>query len=152
MDPNVTGRTYDLMEDDFSDALKTKRVVVLDLSDQSEGNGIGLGNADIITEKVFKKLNYRKTLVNALTSLSLRKAFIPVTLPDDMSAIHAAVGTLGPVISADLKMVVISDTLHLAEFYCSQSLIREISSHACSKVQNNVKLCFNSDHDMDWEY
>ncbi len=41
------------------------------------------GLADLITEKVFRQLDYEKTLTNALTSVSLRKAFIPVRMGDD---------------------------------------------------------------------
>ena len=77
MDPNVTGRTFDLMEDDFSQSLKAGRIAILNLSEKTGGNAIGLGNADIITEKVFRTMDYEATLMNALTSMSLRKAFIP---------------------------------------------------------------------------
>ena len=42
MDPNVTGRTCDLMEDDFSESLYAKRVVILGLSANTAGNAIGL--------------------------------------------------------------------------------------------------------------
>ena len=90
MDPNVTGRTFDLMEDDFSDSLKAGRIAVLNLSENTAGNGIGLGNADIITDKVFNSLDYEATLMNAMTSMSLRKAFIPIRLPSDEKAIQAA--------------------------------------------------------------
>ena len=62
MDPNVTGRTCDLMEDDFSQSLSAKRLVILDLSPNTAGNAIGLGNADIITEKVFAGMDYQATI------------------------------------------------------------------------------------------
>jgi hypothetical protein len=95
MDPNVTGRAYDLMEDDFSVNLHATRIALLDLSEKSGGNAIGLGNADIITERLYRKMDYEKTLVNALTSTSLRKAFIPIRFDDDESAVHTAFFTCG---------------------------------------------------------
>ncbi|MFA7424940.1 MAG: DUF362 domain-containing protein, partial [Desulfosarcinaceae bacterium] len=61
MDPNVTGRAFDLMESDFSQILDATRIAVLDLTEKTAGNAIGLGNADIITEAVFAKLDYEAT-------------------------------------------------------------------------------------------
>ena len=54
MDTNVTGRAFDLMESDFSKNLSATRVAILAPSAKSDGNAIGLGNADFITETVFQ--------------------------------------------------------------------------------------------------
>nr|WP_319493835.1 hypothetical protein [uncultured Desulfobacter sp.] len=125
MDPNVTGRTFDLMEDDFSGVLNAKRVVVLDLSAKTCGNAIGLGNADIITEKVFTDMDYEATLMNALTSMSLRKAFTPVRLPTRKKALQAAFQTIGPIAPDDVKAVIIQDTMHTTDFLISQALVEK---------------------------
>ncbi|MCP3923792.1 MAG: DUF362 domain-containing protein [Desulfobacterales bacterium] len=127
MDPNVTGRTFDYMEDDFSKELNAKRVAVLNLTDKTGGNAIGVGNADIITEKVFEKMNYEATLMNALTSMSLRKAFIPVKVRDDMMAIKTALLTTGPYNPNDAKVILIKDTKHLDCFIISSELKKEFS-------------------------
>ena len=105
------------MESDFSGILEARRVAILNLSERTGGNAIGLGNADIVTEKVFRAMDYEATLMNALTSLSLRKAFIPVRMPSDRKAIQACFTTIGPVPPAAVRAVVIRDTLHLAEFW-----------------------------------
>nr|WP_321403800.1 hypothetical protein [uncultured Desulfobacter sp.] len=125
MDPNVTGRTFDLMEDDFSGVLNAKRVVILDLSAKTCGNAIGLGNADIITEKVFADMDYEATLMNALTSMSLRKAFTPVRLPTRKKALQAAFQTIGPIAPDDVKAVIIQDTMHTTDFLISQALVEK---------------------------
>ncbi len=132
MDPNVTGRAFDLMESDFSGQLDATRVVVLDLSDPTDGNAIGVGNADIITEKVFTRLDYEVTLMNALTSLSLHKAFIPVRLPSERKAIQAGFATLGPIAPRDVRAVIVQDTAHLTEFLASAALRETLG--ACSGV------------------
>ena len=123
MDPNVTGRTFDLMEDDFSGVLNAKRVVILDLSAKTCGNAIGLGNADIITEKVFAEMDYEATLMNALTSMSLKKAFTPVRLPTRKKALQAAFQTIGPIAPDDVTAVIIQDTMHTTDFLISQALV-----------------------------
>jgi hypothetical protein len=130
MDPNVTGRAFDLKESDFSSILTATRVAVLDLTEKTAGNAIGLGNADIITEAVFEKLDYEATLINALTSRSLHKVFIPVRLPDDRKAIQACLATIGPVDPVQARVAIICDTRHVQDFWASQALVGELESLA----------------------
>ena len=148
MDPNVTGRTFDLMEDDFSESLKVNRIAILNLSPKTAGNGIGLGNADIITEKVFQNLDYESTIMNAMTSISLRKAFIPIRLPNDQKAIQAAFTTLGPLDPAHVRAVIIKDTLHTQEFLASQALMPMLTAMADAKIIEKVSLIFDTDHNL----
>jgi hypothetical protein len=143
MDPNVTGRAFDLMESDFSAVMKAKRVAILDLSAKTGGNAIGLGNADIITEKVFQTLDYEATLMNALTSLSLHKAFIPVRMPNDRKAIQACFTTLGPVPAGEVRAVIIRDTLHLSEFWASRALHPEITAVPEAEIVATAPLAFD---------
>ncbi len=148
MDPNVTGRTYDLMEDDFSQSLSVKRVAILSLSAKTAGNGIGIGNADIITEKVFQNLDYEATLMNALTSVSLRKAFIPVRLPTEEKAIQVACQTIGPLLPEELKIVIIEDTLHITRFWASQALLDQTRAVKGARLGEKIRLKFNPRGDL----
>lgn len=143
MDPNVTGRTYDLMEDDFSDSLRAGRIAILNLSPKTAGNAIGFGNADIITEKVFNALDYESTLMNAMTSMSLRKAFIPIRLPNDEKAIQAAFTTLGPLNPLNARAVIIKDTLHVQEFLASQALLPALVAMDNADIMEKTPLIFD---------
>ena len=149
MDPNVTGRTFDLMEDDFSDCLKVGRIAILNLSEKTAGNGIGLGNADIITEKVFNGLDYESTLMNAMTSMSLRKAFIPIRLPSDEKAIQAAFTTLGPLNPLNIRAVIIKDTLHVQEFWASKALLSDLEAMDTAEIFEKVVLVFDETGELE---
>lgn len=144
MDPNVTGRAYDLKESDFSHIFQTTRLAVLNLSAKTDGNAIGLGNADFITEKVFRQLDYEKMVMNALTSNSIRKAFIPVRLPTDEKAIQACFTTLGPVDPAAIRAIVLRDTHHVSEFWASSALRSEMEALSQSSVSDDVRLQFDA--------
>ena len=148
MDPNVTGRAFDLRESDFSEALEATRVAVLNLSAMTGGNAIGLGNADIITEKVFRAMDYEATLMNALTSMSLHKAFIPVRLPNDRKALQACFTTLGPKPAAAIRAVIIRDTLHVHEFMASAALGPELLAIPEAKILSRDSLVFDADDNL----
>ena len=149
MDPNVTGRAFDLMESDFSERMQATRVAVLNLSAKSGGNAIGMGNADIITEKVFRSMDYEATLMNALTSLSLHKAFIPVRLPNDRKALQACFTTLGPKPVGDIEAVIVRDTLHVNEFLASAALSKRLQHHPAAEIMAGpVALDFDGLDDL----
>ncbi len=144
MDPNVTGRAFDLQESDFSKILKATRIAILNLSPLTKGNAIGMGNADFITEKVYRAMDYEATLMNALTSVSLRKAFIPIRLPDDSMAMRAGFTTLGPISPGEVRAVIIRDTSHLDRFWVSDALAQEIRSIPETKILEKVQLQFDA--------
>jgi hypothetical protein len=148
MDPNVTGRACDLMEDDFSAGLDATRIAVLNMSEQTAGNGIGIGLADFITEKVFEQLDYEKMLMNALTSVSLRKAFIPVRMPDERKAIQACFTTLGPIRARDVRAIIIPDTLHVFEFWASVALLEELQAIPAVEILGSRRLEFDKQGDL----
>lgn len=148
MDPNVTGRAVDLGESDFSGCFRATRVVILDLSEKTGGNAIGLGLADIVTEKVFRNMDYEATLMNALTSGSLHKAFIPIRMPTEEKAIQAGFTTLGPVEPQAVRAVIVRDTRHLDRFLVTPSLLPALSGQDGIEIGPPEPLVFDSTGDL----
>lgn len=144
MDPNVTGRSLDLMESDFSKILSATRVAVLGLSEKSDGNAIGLGNADFITEALFQEMDYDKTVMNALTSTSLHKAFIPIRMPTEEKAVQACFTTLGPKAPEAVRVIIIDNTLQVTDFLASSALLPELSGDPRVTVSTPCPLEFDS--------
>ena len=144
MDPNITGRASDLMEDDFSANFRASRLALLNLSKASKGNALGIGNADIITEKIYDAMDYEVTLMNILTSFSLKKAAIPVIMPTDEKAIQAAFTTLGPVPTDKVRAVIIRNTLDISECWVSQGLVEELRGQPMIEILENGPLRFDS--------
>jgi hypothetical protein len=143
MDPNITGRAADLMEDDFSDNLTATRLGILNLSPGSKGNGLGMGNADFITEKVFSDLDYEATIMNVLTSVSLKKGFIPIRIPNDQKVIQACFTTIGPKPAKEVESIIINNTLDLKQFYISEFLVSKLENHPHCKIGEKLPLPFD---------
>ena len=128
MDTNVIGRFWLPGESD-SKAPKIKRIVVLDLSERTHGNAIGIGLADLTTKRVISKIDYDATFVNCLTEGSTETAKIPVFLSNDRDAIATAIRTCGPIDSRKAKVVRIKNTLELQRFWISESLVEIVKSN-----------------------
>ncbi len=128
MDTNVTGRFWLPGESDPK-APKIKKIVVLDLSEETHGNAIGIGLADLTTKKAISKIDYDATFVNCLTAGSTETGKIPVFLPNDRDAIATALRTCGPIDPRKAKVVRIKNTLELERFWISESLAEIVKSN-----------------------
>ena len=125
MDTNVIGRFWLPGESDPRTP-KIKRIVVLDLSDETHGNASGIGLADLTTKKAVSNIDYDATFINCLTGGSPEADKIPVFLPNDRDAIAMALRTCGPVDPKKAKVVRIRNTLELERFWISESLAEMI--------------------------
>ena len=128
MDSNVTGRHRDITGDFFKSP-HVKRIFVRDLSPDSDGNGNGIGLADITTTRLVNALDLEKTYINALTAVSPEKAAIPVHFTTDRKAIDACAQALGKVSLQNARVVRIKDTASLEHLQISKSLKNEMKAN-----------------------
>jgi hypothetical protein len=125
MDPNITGRFYVPTEYE-PQAPKVGKIVVLNLTPDSEGNATGLGAADLTTRRLFDKIDFEKTFVNTLTSGWVEASKIPTFLSCDRDAILMGLRTAGVRDHKRAKIVLIKNTLELKRFLISEALKEEI--------------------------
>jgi hypothetical protein len=128
MDTNVTGRFWLPGEQDPR-ASKIKRIVVLDLTEETHGNAIGIGLADVITKRLSSKIDPDKTYVNCLTQASVETGKIPIVLPNDRDAISIAIRTSGPIEPEKAKVVRIKNTLELEKLSISENLLETLEEN-----------------------
>lgn len=125
IDPNVTKRMR--IEEVIDEPGGAKRIVALDLTKESGGNAVGLGIPDVITERLYNKVDFKKTYINTITSGFLERCFVPVKVSNDYEAVRIALNTCGRAVDWEsARMVFIKNTLSLSEMYISPALIKEL--------------------------
>ncbi len=133
MDSNVTGRHRDIVGD-FYKAPHVKRIFVRDLSRESDGNGNGIGLADVTTRRLVDALDLEKTYMNALTAISPEKAAIPMYYETDRECIEACLNSIGMVKPEAAQIVRIKNTATLETLMSSRALKGDISSNPDRQV------------------
>lgn len=126
MDPNITGRYPTPYASGGPDVNK---MVVLDVTSQSEGNANGVGTADFTTQRLVDKMDKEGTYANGLTSTVVSPTKIATTLPIDKEAIQAAIKTSNILDFNNVKMVRIKNTLVLSEIEVSEALLEDVKNH-----------------------
>jgi hypothetical protein len=134
MDTNVIGRDIAgytaSLHSDSAVTPRVSRIFVRDLTPASSGNGTGIGMADFTTARFVKALNLQYTYMNALTSLGMLAAKIPIHFDNDREAVQAALASLADPSTEKLRVVRIADTLNLERFLVSESCVKGINGRA----------------------
>jgi hypothetical protein len=145
IDPNVTGRSLGVWGVHRSSPRIT-RIVVRDLTEESEGNACGLGMVDITCRRLFEKIDFAATSVNALTSCMPESAKIPPLFATDREAIVAALTTIRPVTAKDVRIVHIKNTLELEHIEVSEGCLQLLENGAdVSICPERLELRFDDD-------
>ncbi len=127
MDPNVIGRLMVETMPDFPRPVVT-RLVVLDASEETHGNIVGVGFADLTTDRLVASVDPEPFRINVLTSCCLERARIPISLPTDRDVFDAALATCWRIDPAEARIVVIPNTLELNTMYVSPALDAEVAA------------------------
>jgi Lactate racemase N-terminal domain len=128
MDPNVIGRQRVETMPDLPKPVIT-RIAVLDLSVETRGNALGIGLADLTTERLVRGIDPTPMRVNSMTSNFLSRARVPLALPADGDVIASCLDTCWRISRDQARMVLIPNTLEISSFWISPPLVDEVEAH-----------------------
>ena len=134
IDTNVIGRIMFIGERE-PEKPKITRIVVLDLTDASHGNAVGIGLADYTTQRLVKKMDLSAIATNAITAMTPEKGRIPIALPTDQAAVEAALSTIGFIPPQEARIVHIKSTLELGELEVSKAFLPEMKGRSDLEVR-----------------
>jgi hypothetical protein len=103
-----------------------KRIMVSDLTDLTHGNATGLGPVDVITKRLYDKIDYNTTAINYIVGAQLEIAKMPLIMKNDREALTLCMMTVGLTPYADQKIMRIKNTLFLDEVDVSQAYAQEL--------------------------
>src|SRR5438874_685151 len=126
MDTNVIGRPSNPHEPFPADP-KILWIVALDLTEDSYGNAVGIGNADFTTRRLVDKIDMKPTLINAITACAPNGAKVPPTYDTDREAIETALSCIGLTPPERARVIRIKNTLALGELEVSEAFQAELA-------------------------
>ena len=126
MDTNVIGRPSNPHEP-FPNDPKILWIVTLDLTEESYGNAVGIGNADFTTRRLVDKIDMKPTLINAITACAPGGAKVPATFDTDREAVETALSCIGLTPPEKARVIRIRNTLMLGEIEVSEAYGPEVA-------------------------
>jgi len=138
MDTNVIGFTRRLV---ISGQVAVP-LTVLDLTEKTEGNAMGIGLADFTTRRLVEKIDYRATYTNVLASGIYSAGRIPVTLENDKEILDAVIHRMEHPEKA--RIIRIRNTLELDQFLATEALVGEVLRQGQLEICGDLmETCFD---------
>jgi hypothetical protein len=121
MDPNIAGRW---IVPNVKGGIESKIVAVLDLTDETLGNSVGLGMADVCSRRAMEKVITDNTYPNSLTSTVTSLCKIPMYFDNHAYTIKAAIKMAWAVKPENVTLIRIKNTMELENIYISENLMK----------------------------
>lgn len=126
-----------------------KRIVVCDLTEGSEGNAVGVGNADVITRSLLDKIDMDALNINTITGVCPEMGKIPLTMRNDKEAIEIAIKCVGLIPRNKLKIIRIKNTSVLSEVEVSEAYAKELASRSDLEIMGEKRpMAFDADGNL----
>lgn len=149
MDTNVIGR-FRILGVEEPESPDVKYLIVGDVSEESHGNALGIGLADLTTERLVGQIDRAAMNANVITSTFVERAKVPMVLPSDKESLETAVRCNWGVPPEETRFVRIPNTLHLEHLYVSENLVDGVLSNADAEaVGDPEELRFAEDGSLE---
>jgi hypothetical protein len=135
MDTKVVNRGVYGEYNPWPDAPRIERIFIRGLSDLSYGNGVGLGMADVVSDRLLRKIDWHPTQINSLTASTPAAIRTPVHFPTDRECLERIAPTVG---KQDLREVTygwIRNSLELGLIALSENLRPQIEKDPHLEIQ-----------------
>ncbi len=129
MDTHVLARRMQWEEPEFR-GVRIQLVAALDLTEASHGNPLGIGLADLTTDRLIGKVDVEALKTNVLHTGWLNRAKLPLSFANDRELLGAAMIALGHPDPRQVRIVRLRDTLHLGRMLISEGLLAEANRRA----------------------
>ena len=146
MDPNITGT---FVTHYASGGLKSQRVAVLDLSEESHHSGVGIGMAHATTNRFLSKMDFELTYPNLITSTVIENARIPLVMKNDREAIQVCIRTCTDIDRKNIRIVRISNSLQIEYIYLSEAYYEEAKNNPNLEIESEPEpMAFDGDGNL----
>ena len=143
MDTNVIGFTRRLV----ATGQTAVPLAVLELTEKTEGNAMGIGLADLTTKRLVEGIDYKKTYANVLATGIYSTGRIPVALENERQILDVVIGKLEHPEKA--RIIRIKNTLHLEEFLATEALLEELGKQGQLEIGGkSMETCFDENGNM----
>ena len=143
MDTNVIGFTRRLV---ISGQVAVP-LAVLELTEKTEGNAMGIGLADFTTRRLVEKIDYQATYTNVLASGIYSAGRISVTFENDKEILDVVIRKMEHPEKA--RIIRIKNTLQLDQFLATEALIGEVLQQEQLEICGElIETCFDEKGNM----
>ncbi len=145
MDLKVVNRGVHGQYNPWPETPKVERIFIRSLSEESSGNAVGMGLADVIHDAVLERVDVHAGRLNAMTSGSLAAVRTPLHFSSDRECLDLVSATVGKLDRAEVTIAWIRNTMEMETLALSDNLRTQIAENAHLEITG---AAFPLDYDI----
>jgi hypothetical protein len=134
MDTKVVNRSVFGESNPWPELPRFERIFLRDLSGHTYGNGVGLGMADVIHDRLLAKIDWNATRINSLTASTPAAIRTPVHFASDRECLERIAPTVGKIDLGDVTYGWIKNSIELGFLKLSENLRGEIENNPALEI------------------
>jgi hypothetical protein len=134
MDTKVVNRGSHGQYNPWPNTPKIERIFVRGLSSNTYGNAVGVGLADVVTDRLVDAIDSTPMYINSITASTLPPARIPIHYPTDRQCLETLMPTVGKFDMDAVRIGWIHNTLALTPLALSENLRPEIERNPLLEI------------------
>lgn len=128
MDTKVVNRSVQGAYNPWDTAPAIERIFIRGISDQSYGNGVGLGMADVVHDRLLEAIDWTPTRINSLTASTPAAIRTPLHFPTDQMCLETMAPTVGKLNLDEVTLGWIRNSQDLTIFGFTENLRPQIEA------------------------
>jgi hypothetical protein len=143
MDTKVVNRTVNGAYNPWPDTPHFERLFLRDLSELTYNSGVGLGMADVVTDRLVDRIDWEPTWINSLTANTPAAIRTPIHFPTDRECLERVAPTVGKLDLSQVTFAWIRNTMELGRLAVSENLLPAIQANPLAEIEAVVDFEFD---------
>jgi hypothetical protein len=148
MDTKVANRSVQGEYNPWPDTPRFERIFVRNLSELTYNSGVGLGMADVVTDRLVNRIDWEPTWINSLTANTPSAIRTPIHFPTDRECLERIVPTVGKIDLDEITYVWIRNTMELGRLALSENLRGEVEKNPLLEIEATVDFDFDGQKNL----
>src|SRR5215475_236827 len=129
MDTKVANRGVNGEYNPWPGVPKFNRIFVRNLSEKTYNSAVGLGMADVVTDRLVNRIDWQPTLINSLTANTPAAIRTPIHFASDRECIDRIAPTVGKLDLSEVTYGWIRNTMELTRLAISENMRDQIEAN-----------------------
>jgi hypothetical protein len=148
MDTKVVNRGVNGEYNPWPGIPRFERIFVRDLSELTYNSAVGLGMADVVTERLVRRIDWTPTVINSLTANTPAAIRIPVHFPSDRECIERFLPTVGKLDLSEVTIGWIRNSMELGRIALSENVRAAIEANPELEIEAAIDFEFDGQSNL----
>ena len=148
MDTKVVNRGVNGEYNPWPGIPRFQRVFVRDLSELTYNSAVGLGMADIVTDRLVNRTDWAPTIINSLTANTPAAIRTPLHFPTDRECLERISPTVGKLDLAEVTYGWIRNTMELGRLALSENLHPMVDANPQLEIEATIDFDFDGQNNL----